>query len=575
MTTVSGIIRDTQGNPLAGVNVSVRYKRPLVGFNGGAAAQNVRLFTADGSGEVVMADLVPGRYDIQISVPPTSASGTPVQIVSGPMTVLDVASMTLEAALDDNFAPITPSLVQQAIDAAASAAQSAQDAADSAVEAAAVIPGNQFPVSYEPQTLLAGQQAQARENISAAALTDADIVVNIPSDYPTWQAAIDDLSGTKTRANSRKIINIEAGHEPTHGLALRDGDYGDFILTADDPEVNLAAGFVPVDSSAVPESSNAVFYFENCRAPRLSCLIRGGGTTAHDGLIAWRNVQMRVDAGCGVENTRMNCEFREACTVAANGSRWSDALRGNMRLTNGVQFSVSGATLNNGWTDWTNQGGNFSDGNLRISRGSSGQAQELNIDGAGARAVAIARSFASFINSTFANVGQQSGSTTRAVQMLDGSIAVLRGSQFDGSPITASNVDNIDYFNVPTRSGLVFAGDDPAILFGQSGSGRFRKTADGVLECWGVLQFSNHEITNSDGVLFRSNSNISFNFPEDFISAAEVSLRISITAPSGATGLIPRTQSVTATGASVSFLATQSTTVSTIRFSYHAIGKYK
>lgn len=133
MTIVSGIVRDTQGNLAPNLPVAVKYMRPLVGYDGGAVFENIRLFTTSGAAVLTMA-LVPGHYEISVTVPPSSAGSIPEQIRLGSMTVLDQETQTLESALDQNIA-LTPNVVQQAINAAASASASADAAAQYAAQA--------------------------------------------------------------------------------------------------------------------------------------------------------------------------------------------------------------------------------------------------------------------------------------------------------------------------------------------------------------------------------------------------------------------------------------------------------
>ena len=125
MTDVSGIVKDTQGNALAGLQVTIKYKLPLVGSGGGAAVGNTRVFTTTGTGLLEMDGLEPGYYNISISVPNSSASANPTILQEGDLTVLAQAEQTLESAISTTFGTITPTILQQALDAAAAAEASA------------------------------------------------------------------------------------------------------------------------------------------------------------------------------------------------------------------------------------------------------------------------------------------------------------------------------------------------------------------------------------------------------------------------------------------------------------------
>jgi hypothetical protein len=122
MPTITGTIRDTQGNAIPGAQVTLTYTRELVGYEGGAVAQNVRVFTANGSGVVTMAGVVPGYYAITVSMPKSSETETARVLVRGIGTALAVDAMSLEAFLaDSTIGEITPTILQEAIDAAAQA----------------------------------------------------------------------------------------------------------------------------------------------------------------------------------------------------------------------------------------------------------------------------------------------------------------------------------------------------------------------------------------------------------------------------------------------------------------------
>lgn len=129
MGTVTGVIRDTQGNAIAGAVVTLRYSKAVVGYEGDAVASNLRVFTANGSGEVTMADLVPGVYNVTISVPSTSQAVLPVELRNTSGVVVSSDPQSLQSFLNSDPGIITPSILQQAEAEAAAAAASAAEAA--------------------------------------------------------------------------------------------------------------------------------------------------------------------------------------------------------------------------------------------------------------------------------------------------------------------------------------------------------------------------------------------------------------------------------------------------------------
>jgi len=496
----------------------------------------------------------------------------------------------------------------------------------------------------------------------------ADLTVLVPSQYPTVQSALNTISSLGTFVGKTITVLIESGHNLTHGWSVKNADLRRVRIASVDPVVyTVASGFVPADSSIVPESTNAIAYYENCAAPALSCLIEGRGTAEYDGMICYRNVSLQVDPGCGVQNTRMNFEMRQGGELSANSTLWSNSRRACMRLTNGVQFSIAGATLNDGWTSWAQPADSFTAANLHISRGSSGQAQEVIINGSGASCVTVRRSFVSILTAALSNCGLISGSTTIPIRPMDGGIVVGTEVTFNGVAITEANLGTNWVFNQPNPSGMFFnesgmantgigalgsrlpvRNDDLDRRIGfetWSGSGwgpgttgggvlplmrsnnvgaaiashctgsagqnkprLYAKSTSGVTSDWGAWEELLHTgntgetysgttyrrdaitapggtfpireiniakdllsvaITTAEGSLF-SSSAVTVTFPEAFATTPNV--MATIRNSSGTVGILIRSIIPSTTGFNITFLATSSTTVSTLRITYSAIG---
>ncbi|WP_368658678.1 right-handed parallel beta-helix repeat-containing protein [Metabacillus halosaccharovorans] len=95
----------------------------------------------------------------------------------------------------------------------------------------------------------------------------SNLVVKIPSNYPTLQEAINELSTRVSKQGATIYVHIESGHQLTDGLDLRDGDYSHFRITSDDEVVYTANSFPDT------RDRRASFYFQNCHAPSLQCTI--------------------------------------------------------------------------------------------------------------------------------------------------------------------------------------------------------------------------------------------------------------------------------------------------------------
>lgn len=160
MTDVSGILRDTQDNALAGLTVTVQYKKAIVGYDGGGVVQNIRQFTTDGAGLLTMDGLVPGSYDLFVWV---QENDTTTQTLKQKTTivVLDQATQPLESAIVSTIGEITPSILQLAQEAAQDAANSAAEAEAFAAVSPRIIYVDDFTALTELDTSLlpAGQLA--------------------------------------------------------------------------------------------------------------------------------------------------------------------------------------------------------------------------------------------------------------------------------------------------------------------------------------------------------------------------------------------------------------------------------
>lgn len=224
MTTVSGIVRDTQGNAIPNAVVAVRYTKPVVGFDGGAAVQNVRVFTADGAGLVSMPDLVPGSYEATFYIAANAnTSQQLLQVVA--LNVIDQETQTLESAIVATIGDVTPSVLQQAIDAKdaaiAAAAQVATPFATYVAAAAANIDAGVTTIRY----FSGGVLCEAVRSGTPVCITT--------SDGATWGPA----GGKPTYLQHFGIVTHD-----TEGAALAEGA----LMTSGqrgDRQARLAAAF--------------------------------------------------------------------------------------------------------------------------------------------------------------------------------------------------------------------------------------------------------------------------------------------------------------------------------------------
>ena len=107
---------------------------------------------------------------------------------------------------------------------------------------------------------------------------------------------------------------------------------------------------------------------------------------------------------------------------------------------------------------------------------------------------------------------------------------------------------------------------------GSNANGEYLRLADGTQIAAAVITETSHAITTADGGQFRSSAVITVTYPAAF--AANPVVVVSIRNPSGTTGLMHRVILPAATTADLSFGATASTTVATLRAAYVANGRW-
>jgi len=236
MTTVTGILRDAQQNAIPNAGVTVRYTRALVGFNGGAVAQNDRLFTTDGSGELVMPDLIPGHYEISVSMP-VNANTSQAVIKRGTMSVLDDGPMALEDALDSNIT-VTPSVLLQAQAAAAAAETSEQNAGGFAAAASgSASAAGTSSANALSSAVAAGAQIYPSAAAGIAAVSVGDIFYVPLSPF----GGLDIRQKTGASASTSIGQFLPPTQSPTDTTAGRLLKVGDFNIGATDRLPNFAS----------------------------------------------------------------------------------------------------------------------------------------------------------------------------------------------------------------------------------------------------------------------------------------------------------------------------------------------
>lgn len=372
----------------------------------------------------------------------------------------------------------------------------------------------------------------------------ADITVNIPTDFPTLQQAVDSLSAVPVRQGVRIILNIETGHALTAGLVVENGDYSRFLLTSADPEVPLAAGWV----SGTPVAQGI-----NAQMPEWGIVVDcGGKDTGSQALIVSTNSSLQILDGKGLRNAGASGLF----------------VYRNSRAT-GDQAVFTGCGAYNVWITHLSHGylerGNFTgstgaEGNVFVSRTSTLYAVGANFSDSVGPGLTIRRSWVDIhpfggANVLFDNNGGNailasdhstviahartgnvvafSNCGANFVEIINGSHADLRGATFNTGPSKAINVENggqvvIDNAvtftaiagsntsqveNILTGNGIIYNGDAADLSYhaqnilgtvsqasgvptgaiverGSNANGEYTRFADGTQICFHLVTFT-------------------------------------------------------------------------------------
>lgn len=245
--------------------------------------------------------------------------------------------------------------------------------------------------------------------------------VNIPSDFPTLQKAIDHLS---KRPEGWPTINlhIESGHALTDGVLVTDGDYGYFLITADDPLVTVDSTFP--DNSCVVKAERAV-------APVLDCLVDMNGR-GDSGYVLNDASTGYVAENAGILNSGGNGDNAELTGIGLLVVRCSRCISRN---------SVFRGHLRNLWVsqasqchaDFSDLDDGTSDFGVYIARSSIATLSYSTIRNCNGRGLKVRRSLAIAMQAEITGNGQGGVSAT------DNAIVLISQGGPDGGGTIANN----------------------------------------------------------------------------------------------------------------------------------------
>lgn len=221
------------------------------------------------------------------------------------------------------------------------------------------------------------------------------LTVNIPSDFPTIQEAIDHYQPFIKEAGQTITINIQSGHALTHGVSVVNGDYSAFEIVSESSVVPLASGFEPATTSPI---ESAVIYGFNARMPRLSCLINMNNQY-EAGCFVDENSSMHVSPDAGVINAGTRGLVCRGSRVWCEHTNWSGANGSGIRAQQASVVSAQGANCNNCMQDSISN----TDGAIFASRASTIHFQGGTATGSGVSGLFCQRSYINAQGCNFSN----------------------------------------------------------------------------------------------------------------------------------------------------------------------------
>lgn len=308
------------------------------------------------------------------------------------------------------------------------------------------------------------------------------ITYNIPTDYPDWQSAVDELSEFKVKNGVELVINFESGFEIESGLLVTNGNYNHFRVTSDDEVVNLGDGYIGVNYDVGGVNVDIDSYLligVNASMPVLDCIIdmRGFGSV---GYYAATSSTGYIAPNCGVLNAPFVGIEARASIISAEFSIVDGCYYGYRAQQGGTVFAQNGKADNCTCAMLASRGGTiiFSGGSAKDSIEFGARAQRSRIVAIatifnGAKGIAINASDGSIISAASSEIKNSPG---RAIQAQSASDISCVGIQVDncskglkatnGSKIVATYgvINNIEGDSIECESGSAIVISNSSVI---------------------------------------------------------------------------------------------------------------
>ena len=224
-----------------------------------------------------------------------------------------------------------------------------------------------------------------------------NITFRVPDDFPTLQAACVEASKYAPGNNFLITVQIQAGHQLTAPLDLRNVYLPHVRITSLYSPVLLAPGFVGATVTFDTFADGAIIVGVNARLPELACLIDAQGVGG-SGYTVLQGSEGHVSGGAGVINAgKFGLYLADGARCRATLANFSLANWGN-RVTVGSYLSA--ATINCSGAKTELYSGTNRTAAMDVSRGSvayitGSVGNESNLQNSAGRGLAVRRSFVS------------------------------------------------------------------------------------------------------------------------------------------------------------------------------------
>jgi len=251
--------------------------------------------------------------------------------------------------------------------------------------------------------------------VTSSMIKGQTLTYQIPTDFPSLQAALDALSPTVL--GDVVTLNIEAGHQLTSGLNVENGDYTQFTITSTDATVRLVSSW---------SAGTALLTGTNARMPNWNIFVDCEG----------KNVNGAVDTGAinVLENSTLLLGDGAGCTNGATGNNGLFVYRNSAATGNACIFT------------------NFSN-NVWITHLSTGYLERVTATGAGQYGMFVSRSSAAYASGgDFSNAGVYGAAVWRS--RLTSIPAGTTPSKFNNCGTAGVFADTCGVVSMARRSGI-------------------------------------------------------------------------------------------------------------------------